>query len=46
MSAPYDEPMFVCQFCGEQFTADDIINDDGQHYCRECFDYLKEKGEI
>ena len=44
MSAPYDEPMFECDFCGEFFIRQDMI--EGEHYCKECFKQMEEREEI
>jgi late competence protein required for DNA uptake (superfamily II DNA/RNA helicase) len=37
---------FCCNRCAEWFSKDEMIEDDGLLYCRECYDILLSSGEI
>jgi formylmethanofuran dehydrogenase subunit E len=41
MSAPYDEPMFECDCCGEYFIREEMVG--GEHYCKDCFKELSKE---
>jgi formylmethanofuran dehydrogenase subunit E len=40
MSQPYDQNLFQCEFCGGNFTINDMVDDNGYHYCKACFDNI------
>lgn len=46
MSEPYEEKLYTCDRCAEDFTKEDMIEEGDFIYCKECFDMLLEMGDI
>lgn len=45
MSEPYEEHLFQCISCGEHFIKEEMVEDDGELFCKPCFkDLLKLEG--
>ena len=45
MSEPYDEPKFLCERCGEYFIKEEMIEEDNEIYCKNCYEILlREEG--
>ena len=43
MSEPCEPNLFVCVFCGEYFTYEQM--EKGEPYCKECFTEMENKAE-
>lgn len=41
MSEPYEPNLFVCSFCGDYFTYEQMQK--GESLCKECFKQIEEK---
>ena len=46
MSEPYEEHLFRCNECNEDFIKEQMIEEDGMLYCKNCFYVLIENGEL
>jgi len=46
MSEPYELKIYICFNCGEDFSRDGIINEDGFTYCKSCHKKLTEEGKV
>jgi formylmethanofuran dehydrogenase subunit E len=46
MSEPYEEKLFRCDSCNNDFIKDQMIEEGDLIFCKECFYSLLEKGEM
>jgi late competence protein required for DNA uptake (superfamily II DNA/RNA helicase) len=45
-SEPYEEHLFRCDRCNNDFIKEEMVDEDGLLYCKSCFCILLEGGEI